>query len=286
MQLSTILVAVGVASAGAQGAPCVNTLTVGAETNLRVSNRNVRTYIPSNVVNSTRPTIFNFHGYGGSGAGQAGLLNQQAEKENWIHVYPDGSGLVRGWNGMGCCPGVIQDDVQFTKDIIAELERTTCIDTNNLFATGFSNGGFMAYKLMCFQEEGFKWKGIAPHSGTLTEDRAGSRESCDSPGTDGTTVVHFHGTADPVITYGGAVGLQAGAQESVDRAASLYGCDMSVSETVYSNGQSTCERYSGCAGGHTVELCTIERFGHSWARMSNSGIEASDYMLDIFMANM
>ena len=189
----------------------------------------------------------------------------------------------------------------------------------------------MAYKLMCFQEEGFKWKGIAPHSGTLTEDRAGSRESCDSPGIDGTTVracplpslipfsppllfdaalislhapfstlsanlralspvslevVHFHGTADPVITYGGAIGLQAGAQESVDRAASLYGCDMSAPETVYSNGQATCERYSGCAGGHTVELCTIQRFGHSWARMSNSGIEASDYMMDVFMASM
>jgi polyhydroxybutyrate depolymerase len=279
MYTTALIVAVGLASASAQS-PCVNTLTPGAEAVLSVGGRTARTYIPSQVANTTRPAIFNYHGYGGNGAGQAGLLNTQAEKENWIHVYPDGSGLVRGWNGMGCCPGVIQDDVQFTKDIIAELERTTCIDTNALYATGFSNGGFMAYKLMCL--EGDMWAGIAPHSGTLTEDRAGSRESCDNPGSQGTTVVHFHGTADPLITYGGAIGLQAGAQDSVDRAASIYGCNMNA-ETVYQNGAATCERYSGCAGGNTVELCSIERFGHSWARMSNAGIEASDYMMDIFL---
>ena len=45
--------------------------------------------------NSSRPAIFNFHGYGGSGAGMASTLNGVAEDETWVHVYPDGSGLVR-----------------------------------------------------------------------------------------------------------------------------------------------------------------------------------------------
>jgi polyhydroxybutyrate depolymerase len=276
MLTAAFIVAVGLASANAQS-PCVASLNGGTETIVRVNGRNARTYVPSQIGNTTRPAIINFHGYGSSGADMGGLFNRQAEKENWIHVYPDGSGLVRGWNGMGCCPGVIQDDVQFTKDIISELERTACLDRNSVYASGFSNGGFMSYKLMCL--EGDMFKGIAPHSGSLTEARG---ESCSNPGSKGTTVVHFHGKADPLITYEGAIGLQAGAQESVDRAASLYGCNMNAA-TVYQNGRATCERYSGCAGGNTVELCSIDRLGHTWAQMSNADIDASDYIMGVFL---
>ena len=64
MCTTALLVAVGLASASAQS-PCVNTLTPGAEAVLSVGGRTARTYIPSQVGNTTgtgtaftRTTVF------------------------------------------------------------------------------------------------------------------------------------------------------------------------------------------------------------------------------------
>jgi len=275
MQLVTsLLIAAGLASAEA-----CNSLNVGSENVFSVNGRTVRAFVPSGMTNASRPVIFNFHGYGGSGAGMASTLNGVAEDENWIHVYPDGSGLVRGWNGLGCCPGVIANDVQHFQNMLAALEERTCVDTSNVYATGFSNGGFMAYRLMC--ELGDTIKGIGPVAGTLG---SSGREQCNNVGS-GTTVVHVHGTSDGTISYNPGA-LSSGAPQSVNRAAQLYGCDAQT-VTVRNVGRTQCERYNGCNGGVSVELCTIASYGHSWPRESaNVGLDAGEYMVSVFKENM
>jgi polyhydroxybutyrate depolymerase len=267
-----------VASVLIAAASACNTLNTG-ENVFQVNGRTVRAYVPSGMNNSSRPAIFNFHGYGGSGAGMASTLNGVAEDETWVHVYPDGSGLVRGWNGLGCCPGVIADDVQHFQNMLAELESRTCIDTSNVYATGFSNGGFMAYRLMC--ELGDVIKGVGPVAGTLGST---GREQCNNVGS-GTTVVHTHGTSDGTISYNPSA-LSSGAQQSVNRAAQLYGCESSA-VSVRNVGRTECERYNGCNGGVSVELCTIEGYGHSWPRdNSGLGLDAGEYMVSVFKENM
>merc|ERR1719272_885107 len=185
----------------------------------------------------------------------AAVLNEQAEQEGFVHIYPDGSGLTSGWNGQGCCPGFQGDDVAHTRAIISAFEDAGCIDADNLFATGFSNGGFMDYKLYC--EAADLFKGIAPMSGTLTE--GVTAPTCNP--SRAMTVVHFHGTRDTTIPYTGNIGW-AGALESVKRVAQLQNCS-TTSSVVYegagsgvgSTGDATCEEFSGCNGGHTATLC-------------------------------
>ena len=70
------------------------------ENQFSVGRRTVRAYVPAAGANKALPAIIDFHGYGGSGRGQASLLNTQAERENFVHVYPDGTGLISGWNGQ------------------------------------------------------------------------------------------------------------------------------------------------------------------------------------------
>lgn len=259
-------------------AACNNTLPVGQESVLTVNGRRVRVYVPTAMSDADDlPALFDFHGYGGNGAGMASLFNSIAEREGWLHIYPDGSGFIQaGWNGQGCCISGV-DDVAHTKSMIAAVAEATCLDESSLFATGFSNGGFMDYKLYC--EVADLFAGVAPMAGLLSG-------SCtpNSP----LTVVHFHGTADTTIRYDGS-GYGRGAVESTEFAASQMGCDLSSTTRVLSgtgtgnNGREYyCDRISGCAGGNTVELCTIVGMGHSIPRGGQNGIDAGEYLWSVF----
>ena len=184
-------------------------------------------------------------------------------------------GFISGWNGQGCCISGV-DDVAHTKAMIAAVAEATCMDQSKLFATGFSNGGFMSYKLYC--EIADQFAGIAPMAGLLSG-------SC-SPNA-AQTVVHFHGTADTTIRYNGQ-GYGRGAIESVEFTANEMGCDLTPRRVLSGTGTGNsgreyyCDRYTGCEGGNTVELCTIEGMEHTIPRGGQNGIDAGEYMFSVF----
>jgi polyhydroxybutyrate depolymerase len=41
------------------------------------------------------------------------------------------------------------DDVQFARDLIATLKQDYCVDPGRIYATGRSNGAFIASRLAC-----------------------------------------------------------------------------------------------------------------------------------------
>ncbi|RKH71790.1 alpha/beta hydrolase family esterase [Corallococcus aberystwythensis] len=223
------------------------------------------------------PVVFSFHGFGSNEVEQEQLSNFSAlaDAEGFIAVYPRGINVpelygqgdpdTRSWNGVACCgPAQINqavNDVSFVDRMLQDLGTRVCMDPRRIFASGFSNGAFLAYRLAC--ERAQRIAAIAPVAGMLgLPDCNPSRP---------VPVLHFHGTADEAIYYDGGTNLTAvggtpypSAPESVRRFAERNGCTGAQQQT-YQQGNSTCVAYTGCQPeSATASLCTVTGGKHSW----------------------
>ncbi len=228
--------------------------------------RHYRVHVPTDYV-PTRPTavVLAFHGYAADESQQEALsrLSEEADARGFIAVYPralEGEEPA-GWNAGSCCGTGVHarvDDVGFVDALLAELDSRVCVDTRRVYATGFSNGGFFAYRLAC--ERAGQLAAIAPVAG------AEGFGPCEPSRP--VAVLHFHGTDDATILYTGGThplvdGPFPSARESVERWARRDGCTGNP-VTTWQRGDSTCETSPSCAEGSAVTLCTVRGGGHTW----------------------
>ena len=238
--------------------------------------------------------VINYHGYTSNAAEQVALtgMSPVADARNFIVAYPDGLGA--GWNAGDCCtetqpPNV--DDVQFTKDLLSLIESQYCIDPARIYATGFSNGGFMSHYLACTMADTFA--AVAPVSGVLgipTTDCTPSRP---------VPIEDFHGTADPVVPYDGGPALKLLPPiqfMSVPATMNFWrGSDDCLGDAVvtYQHNTATCTAWNDCSGNVVAELCTLEGEGHEWPGglpvpslgASTDDVDATERMVDFFYAH-
>jgi len=291
MRLSIFVFLVGVCFASTRRAnstrysktfgECNNLHNEGIHSVQIVSSGKARTfelYVPPGLQdNNLRPTLFMWHGYSSNPAKvmQFTNINAFAENEKWLAVYPVGTGLIKGFNGAGCCPGVSANDVQFAKDIISYLSTEMCFDNNNVFSTGFSNGGFMTHRLACEVPQLFK--GFAVHSGLI-----GKTFAC-SP-SQGVPMLMAHGDADTTVPYYGNGNWDAFA-DVAGRWATNNNCgseDNAVS--TLSTETTQCVRYNNCGKGVPVEFCTVVGLDHHWSGDRNFDVEFTSYLFDFFLS--
>ncbi|HTX93080.1 MAG TPA: PHB depolymerase family esterase [Anaerolineales bacterium] len=230
------------------------------------------------------PLVFVFHGLGES----AGLIQQAsgfdgiADKNGFIVVYPNGSGPSSGqsWNAGKCCGYALDNKVSeadFVRQIIADLGGLVKIDPARIYATGFSNGGLLSYRLGC--EMADTLAAVAPVAGVLVFD------PCQPAGP--ISLIDFHGMSDTTVPYAGG-GVIPGLGEpfppvgqSVATFASLDGCSgnpRTDQTNVFNHSV-----YGGCKSGSSVELYTINGIGHSWP--SQYIVPASQMIWDFFKAH-
>ena len=148
------------------------------------------------------PLVLAFHG----GATDASYmirfcgLNETADRENFLAVYPNGTGelpKLLTWNAGNCCGYARRhnaDDVGFVRAILDELAGTGMIDRRRVFATGMSNGAMMAYRLAAEMSD--RIAAIAPVAGTMELDALQPSRPV--------SVIHFHGTANEFVPFDGA----------------------------------------------------------------------------------
>lgn len=115
--------------------------------------RNYVVYLPDNYPDALNfPLVIYLHSYGWTA--QQGmhytLLHQVADTSGFIVVSPS---AITNWNsGIGDNPDwptPSVDDVGFINALIDTLSNHYNIDQERIYACGYSNGGFMAYKLAC-----------------------------------------------------------------------------------------------------------------------------------------
>jgi len=121
-----------------------------------------QTHIPDNLdLNETVPLIIDMHGYGSDSTDHRELssFNAIADEEGAIVIYPDGvSGFnmewdqeeTQAWNSGWCCAHSTRegiDDVGFIEKIVNLSLEMHNVDSNRIYASGWSNGCSMAQRL-------------------------------------------------------------------------------------------------------------------------------------------
>jgi polyhydroxybutyrate depolymerase len=216
------------------------------------------------------PLVFVHHGYTMSGQAMHDITNYDAlaDAEGIAVAFPDGEGGPNAfsppWNvGMNVCPTSLGtapvatgDDFAFQDSMKADIELDQCIDSNHIFVTGFSMGGYFSHEVGCLRDD---IRSVAPHSGG-THDLS----NCT---TGHKPIIIFHGKSDPLVYDGcddpAGGNTPGGFTPSATAWAAHNGCAMTTTSKPVMNG--TCEYFDGCPADGQVALCTFAGMGHCWA---------------------
>lgn len=122
-------------------------------------------------------------------------LNEKADRSRFIVVYPNGTGstsLFLFWDAGGV-RGRPSDDVGYVAKLLDDLATVANVDSKRVYATGMSNGAMMCYRLAA--ELSDRIAAIAPVAGTMAIEKCDPRRPV--------PVLHFHGTKDGLVLFGG-----------------------------------------------------------------------------------
>jgi polyhydroxybutyrate depolymerase len=234
-----------------------------------------------------RPTVLVLHG---------SMLNAQmalkstgfeplVDREGLVAVYPsavagqwnDGRAAAAAWGGRA------RDDVAFLRALVAHLVRTGVSDPQRVYVTGFSNGGMMAFRLMCEATELFA--AAAPIAAPLPAELAGGCKPARP-----TPMLVMSGTADPFMPYGGGEiafgsGRVLSINETVRFLRNVNGCTDSVKldrlpDVDRNDGSNVIiESWTNCSSAAPVVLYRIEGGGHRIPRRRAEGVPFVDVLL-------
>lgn len=247
----------------------------GLEMGRLVLDEHTRTYyyrVPSDYDGITPlPVVLVLHGFGGSGPIAAGSTHfaELVDTERFVAVFPDG--LNRRWRYGGAInEGDPVDDVAFLKAVVTHLDERVVVDHKRVYATGFSNGAFMALALGCVASDTFA--AVAPVAGGV---ESGKGLDCD--GARAVPTLFFHGTDDPFVPYGGGAVSMGPTREvsllSAPQAAELVaernGCTGTPTDTALldidpNDHTRVFEATYACNPDAEVVFYRIEGGGHTW----------------------
>ena len=236
------------------------------------------------------PIVINMHGLGSNGGQQEfySRMSETSDANNFVVVYPNG--LANSWNSGFTAPyNSSPDDVGFISKIIDTLANLYNIDLNRVYACGMSNGGFQSYRLACDLEN--RIAAIASVTGTISTLTA---LNCTSQSRK-IPVLQIHGTADPLVPYGGDVGFKS-VEETINFWLGKDQCNATSDTLAWPNtnllDSSTVERirYQSCGDGTEVMFYKITGGGHTWPNATfgyiygptNKDLDASQEIWNFF----
>lgn len=160
-------------------------------------------YEPANLSNTKAlPLILVLHHNGATGPGVIDYMGYKpiADTAGFISIYPtaleDQFASPHAWNA-GLNPLNQIDDVGFLSALIDTIMSNYWIDSNRVYATGHSMGGYMSHRLGC--ELSNRIAAIAPSAGTMA---SWIMPNCNPPRA--VPVLHKHGTNDNTVKWDGS----------------------------------------------------------------------------------
>ncbi|WKZ30061.1 MAG: PHB depolymerase family esterase [Candidatus Dojkabacteria bacterium] len=267
-------------------------------TRIAQAQRTYRVYAPQDYSSEkSYPLVFVFHGGGGNGKHmeEVSRFSELAEREKFIVIYPDGvkqetgwlknNDLGRTWNAVHCCGFAYSsnsDDISFVTQILTEVSKTFTVDTEKVYATGFSNGGMFAYRLVTETNNLFAKVAVVGGAIGGRESSQAEQKVIERP-SEPISVLIIHGVLDKHVKYLG------GESEGVDRGRT----DISVADTTQfwrlangcnadpateNRGNSTTKvTYSNCVNNTALVIYSLKAQGHAWPGSQ----ETNSYLLGI-----
>jgi len=243
--------------------------------------RNYMVYLPKNYTDTIDfPLVICLHPYGWTAERMMNYtnFNQVADDYNFTVVYPS---AIPNWNsGVADNPNYPTpnvDDVGFINALIDIMNNRHSIDPARIYACGFSNGGFMSYKLAC--QLGHRIAAIASVGGMISTSTAAS---CSPLRT--MPVLHIHGTADPYARINGLTGVC-----SVDQTLSYWinfnDClqiDTTTVPDLDPTDGCTVEKttYTDCSDNSNVVYYKVINGGHTWPGASPVAMGSTNQDID------
>ena len=232
------------------------------------------------------PLVLVCHGYGGSAQEimDYSEFNALAEEFGFAVCYPqgteDGSNTTFFNVGYDFQNNQTVDDVAFVVDLIASLQASNSLSSQDVFCTGMSNGGDFSYMLACQASETFK--GVAPIAGMIMQD---IMDSCNP--VNEVSILEIHGTQDNVTPFQGdpnnndGWGAYPSIPNTIDFFTNLFGLTALNSSTFpdidpTDNSTVDSDKYIQFASCTQVWLYTVNGGGHDWpGAWGNMDISAS-----------
>ncbi|MFG1749895.1 cellulose binding domain-containing protein [Streptosporangium sandarakinum] len=192
--------------------------------------------------------IFGFHWLGGTATDVA--TGQTVQRDVWSYyglqrlannsaIFVAPQGLNNGWANSG------GEDLTLVDDLVRQIEGALCVDTSQLFATGFSYGGAMSYAIACARASVFR--AVAVQSG-------GVLSGCDG-GSQPIAYMGIHGLRDGVLNISGGRSMR-------DRFVRNNGCAaQNPPEPAQGGLTHRVTAYSGCRAGYPVVWAAFDE-GH------------------------
>ena len=241
-------------------------LKAGDTTKMLQVGSSTRSYVlhvpPKYTGSAAVPLVVDFHPLGGSGPQekQGSPYLAPTEADGAIMAFPSGLAGPSGgaWNVGPCCVANV-DDVAFARALVADVQKSACIDPARIYAVGFSMGGGFSHYLACHAADLFA--AVAPAAFDLLEENVPDCKPARP-----ISVISFRGSSDPVVKYTGGPSAVVsgmpitflGAMGTFQKWAELNHCTGAPSAADSDN----CQIYSSCAAGTEVMLCTKQGGGH------------------------
>ena len=207
------------------------------------------------------------------------------KENNFILIHPQGAPLntvltssISHWNSGGWTIGSTVDDVDFINTIIGFISQKYNINSERIYSTGMSNGGFMSYHLACNLSS--KIAAIASVTGSMSTQ---TYNDCDLAHP--TPILQIHGTLDGTVPIDGnsALGMKS-IYDVIEYWRYYNSCDLDpvirvvdFLELGYSLEHQT---FMNCLNNVQVELYIVDGMWHTWPKEDDFGISASKVIWD------
>lgn len=241
-------------------------------------------YLPESYSDSAEyPLVIYFHAYNRDVETDLGYiqLHIDASTNDFIVVYPDSSKPspdgYPNWNsGAGDHPTFSSipdvDDVGAVEVLIDTLGERFSINQKMIFATGFSNGGFMVYQLACQLSD--RIAAVASVGGTMSNS---TYEECNPSRP--VPVIVFHGTWDNRIPIDGNAFWHP-VEESISYWVNFNKCreeSSALLPDVDESDRTTVEKthFKNCTNDAEVVFYKVIDGGHTWPGAGSIGINVS-----------
>ena len=245
------------------------------------------TYIPASYdSNNSVPLIFCFHGYSSNAFINYNYtkLKNIADTAGFIVVHPQGTLLngISHWNVGGWTTGSTVDDVGFTNVLLDTISSIYNINSERVYSTGMSNGGYMSFLLACQLSDRFA--AIASVTGSMTPQIF---DNCNPKHP--TPILQIHGTSDGTVPYSGNPFWTKSIDEILQYWSNYNNCNSIPTTTtipdINENDGSTVEHIVYLNGDNCTTTEHFKVFGgdHDWpGAFGNMDIDASHEIWKFF----
>ena len=207
------------------------------------------------------PIIINFHCFLSHAMDQQGF----SQMDNYAHqngigvIYPEG--IKRSWN-VGKAILNDENDIGFVNALIDSVSLKYNIDSNRIYACGFSNGGTFSYELICGLSNKIAAFGSVGGNFSINENRLCNIDR-EIP------LIHIHGTRDRLQKYNHSDGDFLSTIESVNYWANYNQFDIKVVENIedfHKKDGTTVEKHTYSKNNSNTQVIhfKVVKGGHLW----------------------